>query len=324
MNNDREAKWIIYVTDQDYTTLRDLLKELRQQPSYGQESPRYWVPQSTLREYSAHDNGGYKCLLNEIGEEVDAKEIAKDDPVLFGLFLKTLDEEMLLEDLYSGNIIKNNLAEWQEWLYEEQKYQYRYYNTIKVREENPSLFLSDVKGYIVSHAHELGKNPEAFAHTIHDMPKMKALIDILDRISKSFGYTTCPMPSEYTVSHKEDRMGIVNNNAIIATTWNEEEVDRIRLWVDELKEMKSLFLFGSAEVNGETTVVMVPDGSLAGWKESNDGDSLRDLFVKELEKANYCDGSNPWAFVEVGYGEYGQKVLRGNCKNCYDDTDYAG
>ena len=40
--------------------------------------------------------------------------------------------------------------------------------------------------------------------------------------------------------------------------------------------------------------------------------------------ANYDDGSNPWSFVEVGYGEFGQKVLRGNCKNCYDDSEYVG
>lgn len=26
--------------------------------------------------------------------------------------------------------------------------------------------------------------------------------------------------------------------------------------------------------------------------------------------------------VEVGYGEFGQKVLRGNCRNCYNDDEY--
>lgn len=119
-------------------------------------------------------------------------------------------------------------------------------------------------------------------------------------------------------------MGVENNNAVIATTWNREEVKRIRQWVEELTNMKSLFLFGEEEINGKTTVVMVPDGSKEGWVESDAGDALRDRFIAELEKANYDDGSNPWKFVEVGFGEFGQKVLRGNCKNCYGDSEYAG
>ncbi len=119
-------------------------------------------------------------------------------------------------------------------------------------------------------------------------------------------------------------MGVENNNAVIATTWNKDEVVRIKKWVDSLSEMKGLFLFGDEEINGKITVVMVPDGSKEGWPKSDTGDKLRDAFVAELEKANYDDGSNPWNFVEVGYGEFGQKVLRGNNKNCYGDSEYAG
>ena len=118
-------------------------------------------------------------------------------------------------------------------------------------------------------------------------------------------------------------MGVENNNAVIATTWNRDEVKRIKDFVDGLTEMKSLFIFGSEECNGKTTVVMVPDGSKEGWEESDDGDKLRDAFVTELQKADYDDGINPWDFVEVGYGEFGQKVLRGNCTNKYSDAEYA-
>lgn len=118
-------------------------------------------------------------------------------------------------------------------------------------------------------------------------------------------------------------MGVENNNAVIATTWSKEEVARIKEWVGLLPKMKSLFLFGEEEINGKTTVVMVPDGSKEGWSESDDGDELRNSFIKELEKADYDDGSNPWDFVEVGFGEFGQKVLRGNCRNCYRDSEYA-
>ncbi|MCK4782163.1 MAG: hypothetical protein KAV87_00320 [Desulfobacteraceae bacterium] len=120
-------------------------------------------------------------------------------------------------------------------------------------------------------------------------------------------------------------MGVENNNAVIATTWDKTEVERIKKWADGLNDFdKGLFLFGDEKINGKTTVIMVPDGSKEGWTESDDGDKLRDEFVKELEKANYEDDSNPWDFVEVGFGEFGQKVLRGNCKNCYGDSEYAG
>lgn len=119
-------------------------------------------------------------------------------------------------------------------------------------------------------------------------------------------------------------MGVENNNAVIATTWDRDEVARIKKWVDELTEMKSLFLFGGEEINGKTTVVMVPDGSKEGWPESDAGYALRSMFISEIEKANYDDGSNPWDFVEVVYGEFGQKVLKGNCKNRYGDSGYAG
>ena len=120
-------------------------------------------------------------------------------------------------------------------------------------------------------------------------------------------------------------MGVENNNVVIATTWNKKEVERIKSWIDDLNDFgKGLFLFGDKKINGIITVVMVPDGSKEGWIESDEGDKLRAIFITELEKGNYEDGSSPWDYIEVGYGEFGQKVLKGNCKNLYDDSEYAG
>jgi len=120
-------------------------------------------------------------------------------------------------------------------------------------------------------------------------------------------------------------MGVENNNVVIATTWNENEVARIKTWVHEIKDKfwESLFIFGPVAINSKTTVVMVPDGSKEGWEESDRGDELRSKFIAEIEKANYGDGSSPWDYVEVGFGEFGQKVLRGNCKNVYGHDGYA-
>ena len=68
---------------------------------------------------------------------------------------------------------------------------------------------------------------------------------------------------------------------------------------------------------------MAPDGSKEGWEDSYEGDRLRDRIVERLAVDDYEDGSSPWSWVEVGFGEYGQKVIRGNCVNCYNDADYA-
>lgn len=119
-------------------------------------------------------------------------------------------------------------------------------------------------------------------------------------------------------------MGTINNNAVIASTEMKDEVERIRKYIDGLKAFeKSLFLFSDEAINGKVTVVMVPDGSKEGWSESDVGDESRAAFIKELEKTNYKDGSSSWQFIEVGFGDYGQKILRGNCKNAFSDSEYA-
>lgn len=113
-------------------------------------------------------------------------------------------------------------------------------------------------------------------------------------------------------------MGVINHNAIIATTWNEKEAKRIKKFVSSLNpDSKKLFLFGKQVMNRTITVAMVPDGSEEGWDESNKGDKLRTKFIKELKKNDYEDGSSPWKFVEISYGEYGQKIVQGNNKNMY-------
>ena len=116
-------------------------------------------------------------------------------------------------------------------------------------------------------------------------------------------------------------MGVMNHNAVIATTWKKEEVERIKKFAEF--NNSALFLFSNEVTNGYVTVVLVPDGSKEGWEESDDGNDLRKRFIEKLEQANYDDGTNPWDWIEVGFGEYGQKVLDGNCKNMYNDSEYA-
>ncbi len=118
-------------------------------------------------------------------------------------------------------------------------------------------------------------------------------------------------------------MGLINHNAVVATTWDKKALTKIRAWVINLnKEDKELFLFGEPLMNHYATVILTPDGSKEGWEESYRGDKLREEFITELKKEDCEDGSSSWAWVEIGYGEYGQKVLRGNNENRCSNKDY--
>ncbi len=50
-------------------------------------------------------------------------------------------------------------------------------------DHNPSMFLSDVKNHIEGNSHNLGRNPRTYARTVHRMPKMQDLIEIIYRIN---------------------------------------------------------------------------------------------------------------------------------------------
>jgi hypothetical protein len=119
-------------------------------------------------------------------------------------------------------------------------------------------------------------------------------------------------------------MGVENNECVIATTWDDESIAKVRGWINDLPEQQQkLFVFVPALVNGKTTIFLAPDGSKKGWDIANETEKLRNSFVSLLESFAYEDGSNPFDFVEVGYGEFGQAILRGNCENMYGDEPYA-
>lgn len=119
-------------------------------------------------------------------------------------------------------------------------------------------------------------------------------------------------------------MGVENNECVVATTWNDEAVEKIKAWVMTLNEREqSLFAFVPALINGKTTILLAPDGSKKGWETAKQGEALRNELIEQFAIFGYDDGSNPFDWVEVGYGEYGQKVLRGNNVNCYSDDEYA-
>jgi hypothetical protein len=118
-------------------------------------------------------------------------------------------------------------------------------------------------------------------------------------------------------------MGMINHNVVVATTWSREAEEKVEAFVNSLPlPTRQLFVWTDGLYNGYTTVVMIPDGSKEGHQASDGFDNVRDRFVAELESMDYSDGSSPWQWVEIGYGEFGQKILRGNNCNCYGDGSY--
>ncbi|MBT8489903.1 MAG: hypothetical protein KJN62_02525 [Deltaproteobacteria bacterium] len=124
-------------------------------------------------------------------------------------------------------------------------------------------------------------------------------------------------------------MGIENNEVVIATTWDKKLITYAENFISNLPDdfkkpddFRKLFCIIPSIVNVKYTIVFGPDGSKKGWELAKMGTILRDKFVKFLESYTYEDGSNPWDWVEIGYGEFGQKILKGNCENKYDDREY--
>ena len=122
-------------------------------------------------------------------------------------------------------------------------------------------------------------------------------------------------------------MGTINHNAILATTWDDKRYRAMLKWVRKNVSEDQNFLVVSKNpritLNGYKTIVLIPDGSKEGWDTSDEADELRQRFIERLTSDNYEDGSSSWDWIEVGYGEYGQKVLQGNCRNRFDNREYC-
>ena len=118
-------------------------------------------------------------------------------------------------------------------------------------------------------------------------------------------------------------MGVENNECVIAITRDKNLIAKVKSWICDLDEDEgSLFSFTHSLINRKETIFLAPCGSKKGWHEDKKVEGLRDRFIQCIKTFDYEDGSSPFSWVEVGFGEFGQKVLRGNCKNVFDDDEY--
>ncbi len=119
-------------------------------------------------------------------------------------------------------------------------------------------------------------------------------------------------------------MGVENNECVIATTWDNKAMNVIKKRVAALNEReRSLFAFVPSLANAKETVFLAPTGSKKGWRNDRLGAAMRDELISWFSEFTHNDDSNPFDWVEVGYGEFGQTILRGNCINQYTDAPYC-
>lgn len=95
-------------------------------------------------------------------------------------------------------------------------------------------------------------------------------------------------------------MGYMRHHAIVVTCCSariEEAHDKAFRLCDSVSPIVS------SVVNGYRSFLVATDGSKEGWDESAIGDAARAAFVSWLRSQAHSDGSNPFDWVEVQYGD---------------------
>lgn len=107
-------------------------------------------------------------------------------------------------------------------------------------------------------------------------------------------------------------MGLIQHNALVVTTFDEDRARAARAYAAELFGEHMVTGTLRAQVNCYVTFFVGPDGSKEGWDTSDDHDGKRESFNNYLRSFDYEDGSNPFDWVEVSYGELRSEIVDGH------------
>lgn len=102
-------------------------------------------------------------------------------------------------------------------------------------------------------------------------------------------------------------MGYIRHHAIIVTSWDETKIEAAHAHAVELLQGYELSAIVSPvlapTVNAYKSFLIGPDGSKEGWSTSDQGDDYRASFIAWLNAQAYSDGSSPFAWALVQYGD---------------------
>ncbi len=96
-------------------------------------------------------------------------------------------------------------------------------------------------------------------------------------------------------------MGYMRHHAILVTTWKEEYAAAAHEVAE--RHCKSVSPVQESAINGYLSFAVFPDGSKEGWDESEEGDKGRAGLIAWLDSQRHSDGSSPFDWVEVQYGD---------------------
>jgi hypothetical protein len=112
-------------------------------------------------------------------------------------------------------------------------------------------------------------------------------------------------------------MGYMRHHAVLVTSWDNKPIEQAHALAVELARRygmhESVVSPLSAEVvNGYRSFAVFPDGSKEGWEESQLGDAMRAGLVAHLDSQRHTDGSTPfrWCLVQYGDDDGDNRMLR--------------
>jgi len=102
---------------------------------------------------------------------------------------------------------------------------------------------------------------------------------------------------------RKDRMGYTRHHAILITAFDDDRHEETCDAIGRIYKSDCYIEAASSQWNSYRHILIPPDGSKEFWAESDRGDAYRDQVIEWLESKRYDDGSSPYAWVEVQYGD---------------------
>ncbi len=90
-------------------------------------------------------------------------------------------------------------------------------------------------------------------------------------------------------------MGYIRHDAIIATSFEEDHIKTARLKARKTGLTCSEIVY--SPMNGYASFMIVPDGSKEGWEDSQNGDKMRKVWIRWIQKSELCID---WAHISFG------------------------